>query len=297
MELHQLKYFKAVAQCGKISEAAQSLFISAPALSTSISRLEQELGVCLFDRTSNRIILNAQGQIFLKRVNQILSTLDEAKRELQLSVLHQTPHVSIASINSIMWVNLIAAFTSEFPNYTLSCSTISRSLLQQAGLSARHNFLLACESDLPSGYAAELDSILLFQSHPSVMVHKDHPLAKEDVIDIPMLAEEKLLMPMPGEPLHNRILQLFELNKLSFSTENAYSYLVRQKLVAENVGISFLSNHPSYAPLPGIRCIPRADPLDPWNARLYWSKARPLTEHDRTFRDYVEHFYRDQHNI
>jgi DNA-binding transcriptional LysR family regulator len=66
MELQQLKYFKAVAHFGMIADAAQSLFISAPALSTSISRLEKELGVKLFDRTGNRITLNPQGQIFLK---------------------------------------------------------------------------------------------------------------------------------------------------------------------------------------------------------------------------------------
>lgn len=64
MELMQLKYFKTVAEAGKISDAAQALFISAPALSTSIARLEKELGVALFDRTNNRIILNRQGQIF-----------------------------------------------------------------------------------------------------------------------------------------------------------------------------------------------------------------------------------------
>ena len=45
MELMQLKYFKTVAEIGKISDAAQALFISAPALSTSISRLEKELGI------------------------------------------------------------------------------------------------------------------------------------------------------------------------------------------------------------------------------------------------------------
>ena len=73
MELQQLKYFKTVASLGKISDAAEVLFISAPALSTSIARLEKELGMKLFDRASNRITLNAQGQIFLKYVNQIFA--------------------------------------------------------------------------------------------------------------------------------------------------------------------------------------------------------------------------------
>ena len=44
MELLQLKYFKTVAETQKISAAAQALFVSAPALSTAISRLEKELG-------------------------------------------------------------------------------------------------------------------------------------------------------------------------------------------------------------------------------------------------------------
>ena len=114
MELQQLKYFKTVAAIGKISDAAEALFISAPALSTSIARLEKELGVKLFDRTSNRITLNAQGQILLKHVNQIFTNLENAKQELNQSLLHQGPHISLVSINSLMWVNLIASFTAEF---------------------------------------------------------------------------------------------------------------------------------------------------------------------------------------
>ena len=60
MELQQLKYFKTIAEMQKISEAAAALFISAPALSMSISRLEKELGVKLFDRMHNRVTLNEQ---------------------------------------------------------------------------------------------------------------------------------------------------------------------------------------------------------------------------------------------
>lgn len=69
MELLQLKYFKTVAELGKISEAAKALYISTPALSTSISRLEKELGVQLFDRFAKRIELNSQGELFLRYAN------------------------------------------------------------------------------------------------------------------------------------------------------------------------------------------------------------------------------------
>ena len=49
MELSQLRYFIAVAKLGNMSKAAETLFVSQPNLSTSISRLEEEVGVPLFE--------------------------------------------------------------------------------------------------------------------------------------------------------------------------------------------------------------------------------------------------------
>ena len=83
MKLSQLQYFKAVAEAGRISLAAKKLFISAPALSIAIANLENELGTKLFERTSNRVVLNAQGRVYLDCVNQILADLDKAKASVQ----------------------------------------------------------------------------------------------------------------------------------------------------------------------------------------------------------------------
>ncbi len=295
MELQQLKYFKTVAAIGKISDAAEALFISAPALSTSISRLEKELGMKLFDRSSNRSTLNAQGQIFLKHVNQIFANLESAKQELNQSLLHQGPHISLVSINSLMWVNLIASFTAEFSKYTLSCSSISIPELAENGFSAQHNFLLAHECEIPPAYAEKLDSIFLFQTTPTVMVHKDHPLAQKEKLDVRELINERLFLSMPGSSMYQRLQQLFELHDLPFPTDNFYSFMVRQKMVAENKGVSFFSQHPGYNAHPSIRYIPLVDPFAPWNARLYWRKDRPLSQEEKAFRDFTEEFYRDLH--
>lgn len=83
MKLTQLQYFKTVAETGKISLAAKKLYVSAPALSIAIANLEKELGVQLFDRSNNRIVLNEQGKIYLRHVNQILGDLTHAKEEVQ----------------------------------------------------------------------------------------------------------------------------------------------------------------------------------------------------------------------
>lgn len=295
MELQQLKYFKTVAAIGKISDAAEALFISAPALSTSISRLEKELGMRLFDRTSNRISLNDQGKIFLKYVNQIFANLESAKQELQQSMLHQGPHISLLSINSLMWVNLIASFTAEFPQYTLSCSSVSIPQFAENGFSTQHNFLLAYECEIPPAYAEKFDSIFLFRATPMVMVHKDHPLSLKKELDVRDLVNERLFLSLPDASLRTRIQQLFELHNLPFPTDNSYTYMVRQKMVAENKGISFSSQHPGYSTHPNIRCIPLADSFPPWDARLYWRKDRPLCAEEAVFRNFALQFYGDMH--
>lgn len=295
MELQQLKYFKTIAAIGKISDAAEALFISAPALSTSISRLEKELGLKLFDRSSNRITLNAQGQIFLKYVNQVFANLESAKQELQQSMLHQGPHISLLSINTLMWVNLIASFTAEFSQYTLSCSSISIPHFAENGFSAQHNFLLAYECEIPPAYAEQLDSIFLFRATPTVMVHKDHPLAQKEVLDVRELLNERMFLSMPGSSLHTRVQQLFELHNLPFPADNFYTYMVRQKMVVENKGISFLSQHPGYNAHPDIRYVPLVDSFTPWNARLFWRKNRHLSDDEVVFRDFAQQLYRDLH--
>lgn len=295
MELQQLKYFQTVAHIGKISEAAEALFLSAPALSTSISRLEKELGVPLFDRTNNRIILNAQGQIFLKHVNHVFSELANAKQELQQSLLHHGPHISLVSINSLMWVNLIAAFTSEHPQFTLSCSSTTVSKLAEDGLATQHQFLLAYECEIPPAYEEKLDSIPLFQATPTVMLCKDHPLAQRQSLDVRDLANERLFLTMPGSSMYERLQQLFALRDLPFPADQTYTFLVRQKMVAENQGISFFSEHPSHNAHPNIRYIPLVDPFEPWNARLYWRKDRPLSKDEKAFRDFTQRFYRELH--
>ena len=296
MELQQLKYFKTVAEIGKISEAAEALFLSAPALSTSISRLEKELGFPLFDRTNNRILLNTQGQIFLKYINQVFTALECAKQELQQSLAPQPPRISLLSINTAMWVNPIAAFLSEHPEYTLSNTSISLPRLAHSGLDSKYSFLLAYDSDLPDYLAEELDNIYLFDAYPTVAIHKDHPLAKEAALDIRSLAGEKLFMPLPNHSLYIRLEKLFALYDLPTPPESKYSLMIRLKMVSENQGITFVTNSATQAiPSPNIRYIPLITPFEPWRANLYWRKDRPLTEYEATLKDFFRHFYEILH--
>ena len=83
MELRQFKYVNMVAQCGSVTKAARKLFISQPALSSYINKLEEELGVKLFDRSATPLVCTYAGEQYLKRARAILMQLDDMDREFR----------------------------------------------------------------------------------------------------------------------------------------------------------------------------------------------------------------------
>lgn len=83
MELTQIRYFIAVAQCENMSRAAAQLHISQPSLSRAISKLETELGCKLLDRHGRHIALNDEGRRFLKGALAMMRELDDATFDVQ----------------------------------------------------------------------------------------------------------------------------------------------------------------------------------------------------------------------
>ena len=291
MELLQLKYFKTVAEIGKISEAAQALFISAPALSTSISRLEKELGTSLFDRTNNRITLNRQGHILLRYVNQVFSSLECARTELQQSAMLRGHHVSIGSVASTQWVDMVTAFSQELPNFTLQCTGVTRQELVSSGFSAQHSFLLASEDDVPVGFAEKMESEFLFEDHPVLMVHKDHPLAKEKAVDLGCLREENIFLPLQDYPLHDHLVRMFAACGLPIPAGNAYSHLATQQMAANGLGVAFATSHTCLANPQLLRYIPIANDYQPWVNRIYWRKNQEFTQDEQIFKNFIRRYY------
>lgn len=84
MELLQLRYFLAVAESEHMTNTAKQLHIAQPALTQSIHRLEQELGVSLFERAGRGIRLSPAGAYVRDRVKPAMETLENVARDVQL---------------------------------------------------------------------------------------------------------------------------------------------------------------------------------------------------------------------
>ncbi len=111
MELHQLECFIELSKFQNVSLTAEHLNISQPALSKTISLLESELDVKLFDRVGRRIRLNDHGRMFARYAEQILETLKEGTRNVKN--LEYQPSGTI-SLGLFSYVDLIADCIRDF---------------------------------------------------------------------------------------------------------------------------------------------------------------------------------------
>ena len=83
MTLNQLLYFQTTAKLQHFRQAATALNISQPSLSRSISTLEEELGIILFERNGRNIHLTKYGRIFLEHVDRIMSEVQTAENHMR----------------------------------------------------------------------------------------------------------------------------------------------------------------------------------------------------------------------
>ena len=290
MELQQLKYFKMVADTGKISEAAKALYISPPALSATISRLEHELDVKLFDRTNNRIILNNQGKLLLGYVNQVLNVLHNMETALQKSRQQEQDHIQVAVTFSNLWVGLICAFTLEYPQITLSYTTLKLSQLADHTEVSRYQFILAEQDDMPQNL--EMESIpLIERDKPVLMVHPEHPLAQNNTVDISELRDETLFLPVYDQTLHRMTCQLLDGAGIPHTSAMECSYMVRRSMVMDNRGVSFSTVNASKYEEASFRYIPIRGSGNSWNQKMFWKAGRSLTPQESLFRDFAASYF------
>ena len=97
MEIHQLEQFKTITECRTMREAADRLYLSQPALSQNLKKLEAELGCTLFDRSHNQLVLTPYGEILLTHAHHILFDLDEVYDKIKRRKQEEAEIIRIGS--------------------------------------------------------------------------------------------------------------------------------------------------------------------------------------------------------
>ncbi len=236
MELTQLKYFQAVARLGNVSKAAQELFVTQPNLSKSIARLENELGVPLFDHRRGKIVLNEYGRIFLSSVKLCLSELNTGIQTVQRLYSSSQNILSLGSPIDDILPDVLRDFSLAHPE--IGIRQFDGSLEELIG--RLHNRTL----DLAVSPHKVEDGLLRFEllgeKEFGILVSGQHPLAGRKTIDLRELAHERFICDrtrMDEETLRQVCLKSGFEPDVAFNVES--SNLV-YNLVAGNSGIAFM---------------------------------------------------------
>lgn len=198
-----------LAKIQHMTKAAEKLSISQPALSRSIARLEDELGVPLFERQGRSIHLNRYGELFERRVERILNEYQLGLKELQQLVDPNHGEISLGFLHTLgtnIVPDLIRLFRTKHPDIHFSLKQNYTHLQLKHLLSGDLDLCLMAKMDVPKPiHWTELWRDELFAIVPS-----DHPLSKRSSITIHELANESFILMKPGYALRLQADNLFE---------------------------------------------------------------------------------------
>ena len=117
--LSQYKIFYEVAKAGNISKAAKELYISQPAISKAISKLEDSLGLSLFTRSSRGVQLTSEGEILFEHTREAFDALDRGEQELKRIQEFDNGHLRIGVSNTLckyILLPYLKTFIDQYPH-------------------------------------------------------------------------------------------------------------------------------------------------------------------------------------
>ena len=202
MDMRRLRYFVAVAEESSFSRAAERLRIAQPPLSNHIKKLEQELGVVLFERSNRGVRMTEAGRLLLEEARRLFVQLDQVVRAVQQVGHGQVGRLTLGFVPSSSneaLPSILRAFRERFPGVEL----FLREMRPDRVVQRLHDRQI----DVGFLYLPLEDPSLKFECvtrEPLVLaLPETHPLALEDRVDLRSVAEEPFVLParyqmMPG---------------------------------------------------------------------------------------------------
>jgi DNA-binding transcriptional LysR family regulator len=211
MDLYQLETFLAVAQEKSFSRAAQRLHRTQSAISQTISRLEEELGETLFDRSSRDGTLTDAGRLLVEYAEELLNLRSEAHDALaELRQLHQGKLVIAANeFTSLCLLPVLNEFHRLHPTIKIQ---VQRSLASQIQrLVVNHNVEFGVLSFKPDD--EQLNSIVFYRDELVFVVYPNHPLATAKNVGIRDLGAESFIAHNVLSPYRVKVIEAFKESK------------------------------------------------------------------------------------
>lgn len=282
MELRHIRYFVAVAEELNFSRAAGRIYLSQPALSQQIRKLEAELGVALFLRDKHRIELTEAGYVFLEGARRILIQVEQSTRSAREAGGLENSHLRVGFpeyANHTPVAHILQTFQRRYPYVELKeqeMFTLQQTLQQVDSLRGGTldiGFMLAPVED----EALESERVLDIELVAALPV--DHPLAARDEIRTSELAGERIIL--FSRRFHPKCYDYvvdccreagFRPNLVQRNEPQLYSGATTYRMVASGVGVGIVARPLVPVFQPGVVFKPLTEPSPALELAAAWRR-------------------------
>jgi DNA-binding transcriptional LysR family regulator len=241
MELMQLQMLIAVAEEGTLQRAAERVYRTAPAVSIAITKLEQEMGTPLFDRSLGRDFRRtAAGEVLVDYAKRLISLRNEALAAVEEIRNVKSGQLRIGtnqSIGEYLLPQLTKLFLQRYPDVKLKVVIgYSDAVLRAL---KHHELDLALVASQPRDN--DVRGQLLMRDKLVAVVSPEHHFATRDVIRIQELGTEPLIVLGASSELRERVVETFRRSRvpLNVRVETGTLQSIKQ-MAARNMGIGIL---------------------------------------------------------
>ncbi len=240
MTLAELQYVVAVAQERHFGRAAERVFVTQPALSLAIKKLEDDLGVTIFERRQNRVDLTPLGEQIIHQAQRVL---EEAERVKILATqgknqLHGLLRLGvIATVGPYILPDLVPLLNARAPKMPLE---LEENLTQNLAGMLKNGKLDVIMIALPFAEPGILTTPL-YDEPFQVVVPAGHPWQKKKVLDSRQLGTEKVLLPHAGHCFRQQVLEACpELSRSDTEGRQGNSLETIRQMVVSGFGITVM---------------------------------------------------------
>lgn len=285
MELHQLRYFLAVARTKNFSRAAEQCHVAQPSLSQQIMKLEDELDERLFERTKREVSLTPAGDLLRVHAERVLQEVELARdgvREFRGLVRGRVALGVLPTVAPYFLPQRLRAFSSRFPAVEVVVHEDTTDQLAAAVLAKEVDLALVSLPVERVGLAAEE----FFDEKLLVALPAGHALAKRPRLTFDDLEREAFILMKEGHCLSGQALQFCRINgfapQISFRSAQIETVLA---FVAKGWGVSVVPEMACTRPMRGVRFRTLAGMTR--SIGIIHRKARPLSHASRALVDFL----------
>lgn len=278
MNLRDLRYLVSVADLRSFVQAAQQCCISQPTLSTQIKKLEDGLGIKVFERSNKKVLITELGEQIIASARRILAeteVIDELARNAQNPLAGNFRLGAFPTLSTYLFPNLVPLINQELPNIRLILIEEKTDVLLQQ---LHHGAIDAALLSLPINDDF-LSSQYLFDDEFKLAVASNHPLAQKNIVHSQDLNQQPLLLLDEGHCLRDQALSVCQFHGLEETRDvRATGLETLRQMVKAGTGITFMPEIAIQANEVGIQYIPLQAPAPKREIGLVWRKTSLRTE-------------------